>query len=95
MHLFGLPGLLSMFLGVLAGLWLLVEKFVFGEAIGTRPLLMLAVMLVVIGAQFFALGLLGEFLAHGSHEQKPDPLPFRETVGLTDRPRLAAGAATA
>ena len=56
---------------------------------------MLAVMLVVIGAQFFALGLLGEFLAHGSHEQKPDPLPFRETIGLTDRPRLAAGAATA
>lgn len=90
MHLFGLPGLLSMFLGVLAGLWLLVEKFVFGEPIGTRPLLMLSVLLVVIGAQFFALGLLGEFLAHGSQEQRAEQLPFRETVGLTDRPALTA-----
>lgn len=95
MHLFGLPGLLSMFLGVLAGLWLLVEKFVFNEAIGTRPLLMLSVLLVVIGAQFFGLGLLGEFLAHGSHQQKPDPLPFRETVGLSDRPNLTVEATTA
>jgi glycosyltransferase involved in cell wall biosynthesis len=95
MHLFGLPGLLSMVLGVLAGLWLLVEKFVFNEAIGTRPLLMLSVLLVVIGAQFFGLGLLGEFLAHGSHEQKPDPLPFRETIGLADRPDLVAEATQA
>ena len=94
MHLFGLPGLLSMILGVLAGLWLLVEKFIFGEPIGTRPLLMLSVLLVVIGAQFFALGLLGEFLAHGSHQQKQDPLPFRETVGLTDRPSIAVEATT-
>lgn len=87
MHLFGLPGLLSMVIGVLFGLWLLVEKFAFNEAIGTRPLLMLAVLLVVIGAQFFGLGLLGEFLAHGSHESRePEALPLRETVGLAARP---------
>ena len=89
MHLFGLPGLLSMLLGVLAGLWLLVEKFAFDEAIGTRPLLMLSVLLVVIGAQFFALGLLGEFLAHGSERNRsPEALPLRETVGLARRPQL-------
>lgn len=89
MHLFGLPGLLSMLLGVLAGLWLLVEKFAFGEAIGTRPLLMLSVLLVVIGAQFFGLGLLGEFLAHGSERSRsPEALPLRETVGLSGRPTL-------
>jgi hypothetical protein len=89
MHLFGLPGLLSMLLGVLAGLWLLVEKFVFDEAIGTRPLLLLSVLLVVIGAQFFGLGLLGEFLAHGSQSaREPDALPLRETVGLSHRPDL-------
>ena len=96
MHLFGLPGLLSMFLGVLAGLWLLVEKFAFNEAIGTRPLLLLSVLLVVIGAQFFGLGLLGEFLAHGSHRSSgPDTLPLRETVGLEQRPNLQADAAEA
>lgn len=89
MHLFGLPGLLSMVLGVIAGLWLVVEKFVYDEAIGTRPLLLLAVLLVVIGAQFFALGLLGEFLAHGSHRtHEPESLPLRQTVGLARRPGL-------
>lgn len=99
MHLFGLPGLLSMVLGVIAGLWLIVEKFAFNEAIGTRPLLMLAVLLVVIGAQFFGLGLLGEFLAHGSHESRdPEALPLRETVGLAARPDFShdrAGASPA
>lgn len=89
MHLFGLPGLLSIALGVLAGLWLIVEKFVYGEPIGTRPLLMLSVLLVVIGTQFFGLGLLGEYLAHGSSRtSEPDPLPLRETIGLSTRPDL-------
>jgi glycosyltransferase involved in cell wall biosynthesis len=95
MHLFGLPGLLSMFLGVLAGMWLLIEKFVFDEAIGTRPLLLLAVLLVVIGAQFFGLGLLGEFLAHGSQNRRePEALPLRETVGLARRPDLPTAGET-
>lgn len=95
MHLFGLPGLLSMFLGVLAGLWLLVEKFAFGEAIGTRPLLLLSVLLVVIGAQFFGLGLLGEFLAHGSHEaHEQETMPLSETVGLATRPEFEKSATT-
>ena len=89
MHLFGLPGLGSMALGVLAGLWLIVEKFVYGEPIGTRPLLLLSVLLVVIGTQFFGLGLLGEYLAHGSSRSStPDPLPLRETIGLATRPDL-------
>jgi len=89
MHLFGLPGLLSMALGVLTGLWLIVEKFVYGEPIGTRPLLLLSVLLVVIGTQFFGLGLLGEYLAHGSSRtSQPDPMPLRETIGLSTRPVL-------
>ena len=67
MHLFGLPGLLFGALGVLIGLLLTFERLVRDEQIGTRPLLMLSVLLVVIGAQFFGLGLLGEFLAHGSN----------------------------
>jgi hypothetical protein len=52
--------------------------------IGTRPLLMLCVLLVVIGAQFFGLGLLGEFLAHGSNPPRPEPSHvLRESLGLS------------
>jgi len=89
MHLFGLPGLLFLTLGVLIGLYLTFEKFALGEPIGTRPLLLLSVLLVVIGTQFFGLGLLGEYLAHGSNapREKWQP-PLRESIGLTTRPSL-------
>jgi hypothetical protein len=87
MHLFGLPGLLSLALGVLIGLWLTFEKLVWNEQIGTRPALLLAVLLVVIGAQFFGLGLIGEFLTHHSNSNRLDRRnQLRETIGLTDSP---------
>ncbi len=83
MHLFGLPGLVSGFIGVLIGLFLSYERIVQNSTIGTRPLLMLAVLLVVLGAQFFALGLLGEFLAHGSNTARHNPSEdTRETIGF-------------
>jgi glycosyltransferase involved in cell wall biosynthesis len=87
MHLFGLPGLLSMAVGVFFGLWLTFEKVFFNEAIGTRPLLLLAVLLVVIGTQFFGLGLLGEYQTHRSHEPAAgSTLPLGATVGMGTRP---------
>ncbi len=91
MHLFGLPGLISMALGVLLGMWLTFEKFVLDEAIGTRPALLLAVLLVVIGAQFFGLGLLGEFQAHRSNgPTAASRLPLSATIGVGSRPALTA-----
>lgn len=90
MHLFGLPGLISMALGVLLGLWLTFDKLVLDNPIGTRPALLLAVLLVVIGAQFFGLGLLGEFQAHRSNEPAPTQrLPLSATVGFATRPELS------
>jgi hypothetical protein len=45
---------------------------------------MLCVLLVVIGTQFFGLGLLGEFLAHGSNPPHPEPShTLRESLGLS------------
>ncbi|MDQ3696251.1 MAG: glycosyltransferase family 2 protein [Chloroflexota bacterium] len=95
MHLLGLPGIVAMGLGVLTGLWLVIERFLTGAPIGTRPLLSLAVLLVVIGAQFFGLGLLGELLTHGffpgGGNQRPGPgSAIRDSVNRSDRsPREA------
>jgi len=91
MHLFGIPGLLALAVGVILGLYLTFERLVLDERIGTRPLLMLSVLLVVIGAQFFGLGLLGEFLAHGSQSQRNETCHgLRETIGLApDGTRLS------
>jgi glycosyltransferase involved in cell wall biosynthesis len=83
MHLFGIPGIVAIFLGVCIGLFLTFEKFANDERIGTRPLLMLAVLLIVIGTQFFGLGLLGEFLAHGSNSDNQKSFSsVREVIGL-------------
>jgi len=89
MHLFGLPGMIFMFIGVLLGLWLTFEKFALGNPIGTRPLLLLAVLLIVIGTQFFGLGLLGEYQSYGSNAPQPDrPMALSQTAGLPTRPDL-------
>jgi glycosyltransferase involved in cell wall biosynthesis len=91
MHLFGLPGIVFMTIGFLIGLWLTFEKLVLGDAIGGRPLLLLAVLLIVIGTQFFGLGLLGEYQSYGSNKPEPDrPIPLRETTGLGTRPELSS-----
>lgn len=83
MHMLGLPGLIALAVGVLIGLWLTVDKLVFGAAIGGRPLLLLSVLLVLIGAQFFGLGLLGELLAHGANTPvRPSRVPLRDAVGV-------------
>ena len=83
MHLFGLPGLLAIAVGVLLGLYLTALKLLANDPIGGRPLLLLSVLLLVVGAQFFGLGLLGEFLAHGSNGPRAEHRPLvRETVGL-------------
>lgn len=84
MHILGMPGLAALAIGLFLGLWLTAEKVITGAAIGGRPLLLLSVLLVLVGVQFFGLGLLGELLVHGSHE-RDSRLPItvlRETVGL-------------
>jgi glycosyltransferase involved in cell wall biosynthesis len=91
MHLFGVPGIISAFIGGLIGLYLTYERVIQDQQIGTRPLLMLAVLLVVLGAQFFGLGLLGEFLAHGSNGVQSEPdSTTREIIGLEADPSRSA-----
>jgi hypothetical protein len=62
---------LGLVLGV-AGFVILVYMTalkVAGHAIGQRPLLTLGVLLVVVGLQFFSLGLVGELIT-SQHEQR-------------------------
>ena len=59
MHVLGVPGVVALATGGLIGLWLTAEKILTGASIGNRPLLLLAVLLVLVGVQFFGLGLLG------------------------------------
>jgi glycosyltransferase involved in cell wall biosynthesis len=84
MHVLGIPGLAALGAGLLIGLWLTAEKILTGASIGTRPLLLLSVLLVLVGAQFFGLGLLGELLARGeqTHDAVAAAAPVSQTIGI-------------
>jgi glycosyltransferase involved in cell wall biosynthesis len=68
LHLFGGLGLLLSTVGLGVLVYLTVLKAT-GEAIGHRPLLLLGVLLVVVGLQFFSLGLLSEMVT-SQHEER-------------------------
>jgi glycosyltransferase involved in cell wall biosynthesis len=80
MQLFGLFGLSSSGLGAVIGLVLAIRKIVAGILggaaafrafrIGTSPWLLLAILLIVVGVQFFLMGLLGEMITRTYHESQ-------------------------
>ncbi|HYA30027.1 MAG TPA: glycosyltransferase family 2 protein [Acidobacteriota bacterium] len=69
-HVFGPIGVLSGLAGFVIAIYLTVQKFVYDEMIGGRPLLLLAILLIFIGFQFVTMGLLGEMLARTYHESQ-------------------------
>lgn len=79
LHLFGWPGIGSLAAGVaislhMAVLWLMGER-----PIGTRPLFMLGVLLIIVGVQFFCFGLLAEMLVRW--QTRDDPIyRFRKVL---------------
>jgi glycosyltransferase involved in cell wall biosynthesis len=81
MHVFGLLGLISIVAGGSIGIYLTVIKLAFREDIGNRPLLILAVLLLVTGVQLFCFGLLAELLMRTYHESQGRPIyRVREVV---------------
>ncbi len=73
-HVFGTLGLLSAAAGVAIGLFLTFLKVFLQENIGNRPLLLLAVLLVVIGVQLITMGLLGEMITRTYYESQNKPI---------------------
>ncbi|MGV2828726.1 glycosyltransferase family 2 protein [Myxosarcina sp. GI1(2024)] len=81
MHVFGFWGLISLVTGIAMGLYLTVVKLVFQQNIGDRPLLILAVLLVITGIQLFCFGLVTELLMRTYHESQRRPIyRIREVI---------------
>jgi hypothetical protein len=62
LRFFGMLGAATFIVGALLVTWLIVERLFFGQGLADRPALLLASLLVVLGLQLFALGLLGELM---------------------------------
>lgn len=81
MQIFGLMGLVSFAAGSGIGLYLSILRLFFSEGLRDRPLLLLAVLLVVIGVQLLIMGLLGELIIRTYHETQEKPIyAIREVV---------------
>ena len=69
MHFFGGLGTLTFGAGVGISLWLTIDKLVYGNYLGDRPLLLLGLLLILFGAQLFTTGLLGEMVIQPRMEE--------------------------
>jgi hypothetical protein len=62
-------GFALMGLGFLGGVKLLYDKYALEQTIGSRPLLILVVLLVLLGMQFIFNGLLAELIIRTREEK--------------------------
>jgi glycosyltransferase involved in cell wall biosynthesis len=88
MQFFGLLGIATLLLGGAALTSLIGAKIATGYTITDKPLFMLSILSVVVGAQFFSMGLLGELLTRIYHEVgRREPFVIRTTAGIAPRPQ--------
>lgn len=62
MHFFGSLGTLAFIGGFFISLWISVDKLVYGNPVGDRPLLLFGVVLILVGIQMFSVGLIGQMI---------------------------------
>jgi glycosyltransferase involved in cell wall biosynthesis len=90
-QVFGLVGLFSLSSGIALSFYLSVLKLFFGEPLRDRPLLLLAVLLILLGVQSIILGLLGELIIRMYHESRGKPIymirEISEPVSVATAPK--------
>ena len=93
-QLFGLVGILCAAAGLGLTGYLGFQRVVLGVHLADRPIVLLAILMVVVGVQFVSLGLLGEMVVRTYHESQAKPiyrvrevvdLPAADVVGLRGR----------
>ena len=62
LRFFGTIGSITLAVGAIVLLYIVIERLFFGVALADRPALLLSSLLVVLGVQILALGLLGELI---------------------------------
>jgi glycosyltransferase involved in cell wall biosynthesis len=81
LHVFGGIGLLTSAIGGGLAAYLAARKLFLGETLSNRPLLILAVLLIIVGVQFISMGLLGDLVVRTYHETQGKPIySIRETL---------------
>ena len=69
MHFFGFLGAFAFIIGLGVNGYL-TYQWIIGIPLSNRPMLFLGMLLIIVGVQFFSIGLLGEILVHNSMDEK-------------------------
>jgi glycosyltransferase involved in cell wall biosynthesis len=62
LRFFGMVGAFTLAIGTILVIYLVTDRMIFSQPLANRPALLLSSLLVVLGLQLFALGLLGELI---------------------------------
>jgi glycosyltransferase involved in cell wall biosynthesis len=99
LRFFGMIGVTLFALGSLLVIWLVIERLFLEQALADRPALLLSTLLVVLGLQVFALGLLGELIIF-THARSIKDYQVDRVIQFTahdeepaERARLSGGSA--
>ncbi len=84
LQIFGFFGLICGAIGGILLLWLAYVRLIQMQGISGRPLLLLAILLIVIGIQFITLGLLAEIVVRAYHESAEKRIYFIRHVIQAD-----------
>ncbi|MBM3163798.1 MAG: glycosyltransferase family 2 protein [Chlorobi bacterium] len=89
MHFFGMAGLVSFLSGFSVSLYVTLDKVLNHKPVSNRPILFLGILLIILGAQLFSTGLLGEMLSTSA----PGGIRFtvRETCNMTEEQEKKIG----
>lgn len=83
LRFFGMVGVTTFAIGTVMVIWLVIQRLFFQQGLASRPALLLSSLLVVLGLQLFALGLLGELIIF-THARSIKDYKVERVIG-TDR----------
>jgi len=69
MHFFGFLGAVAFFIGIII-LGYLTVLWIQGHSLSNRPMIFLGMLLIIVGVQLFAVGLLGEVIVHNAMDDR-------------------------
>ncbi len=82
LYLFGRWGLASSFVGLLIAIYLAALKIFWNMPLSNRPLLFLAMLLILGGLQFVSLGLISELIVNKFSSKAPQNISISHTINI-------------
>jgi len=82
-YVFGMFGTIALVVSLVAGVWAVLLKIIYGTSFILTPLPVITVVMLAISVQFFLMGLLAELLVRTYHESQNKAIyAVRERIGF-------------